>query len=52
MRILTLLLAVLAVSGCAGGSDLERCVQHSVEEGVAQEAARAACERVVPSDGG
>jgi hypothetical protein len=41
-----LLLAVLAapaLSACAGGSPLEACVQHSVDEGVDRARAEQAC---------
>jgi hypothetical protein len=36
-------LVVLLLTGCAGASELESCVQHSVDEGVARGAAEQAC---------
>ncbi len=45
---LRLALAALLLTGCsAGASPLERCVEHSVEEGVDRAAAQSACEDVV-----
>ncbi len=45
---LRLALAALVLTGCsAGASELETCVEHSVEEGVDRAAAQAACEDVV-----
>jgi hypothetical protein len=32
------------LAGCAGSSELEQCVEHSVEEGIAADRAEQACE--------
>ena len=45
-------LAVLALVSCSTGDDpFAGCVAHSVEEGVAQDRAEAACEEAVGRDG-
>ncbi len=45
---LRLALAALLLTGCsAGASELETCVEHSVEEGVDRATAQSACEDVV-----
>lgn len=52
MRRLPLVLSVLlACAGCAGTSEFQRCVDHSVEEGVARDVAERSCERAVGRDG-
>ena len=40
---LVVVLLAVALAGCAGESPLERCVSHSVEEGVARDVAERAC---------
>jgi hypothetical protein len=45
--LLALGLAALALTGCAGASEFERCVDHSVEEGIARDVAEQGCERAV-----
>jgi hypothetical protein len=46
-RLLSALLLVTALAGCAGESAFDRCVAHSVEEGVDRPAAEQACEAAV-----
>ena len=49
MRLL-LLAAVLAVVGCSGVSELERCIDHSVEEGLDRAQVEAACRASLDRD--
>lgn len=46
-RLLVALLLALAVTGCAGESPLDRCIAHSVEEGIDASVAEQACREVV-----
>jgi hypothetical protein len=46
-RLLLVVVAALLASGCAGQTAFERCVDHSVQEGVRQDAAEQACERAL-----
>lgn len=48
---LAALAVVVIVTGCAGSSELERCVDHSVEEGVDRVVAQQACERALDDVG-
>ena len=48
-RLLAMSVLVLCV-GCAGTSEFQRCVDHSLEEGVDREAAEQGCERAVGRD--
>ncbi|HVM26174.1 MAG TPA: hypothetical protein VM433_00695 [Mycobacteriales bacterium] len=45
------LLGLLLLTACAGTSEFDRCVAHSVQEGVRQDVAERACEQVVGRDG-
>ena len=47
---LRLVLAALLVTGCAGQSAFERCVDHSVEEGIDVSRAEEGCEAAVGRD--
>lgn len=47
----TLLALTLLVTSCGGVDELQRCIDHSVEEGVSQERAEAGCRDVVGEDG-
>jgi hypothetical protein len=43
-------IALLLLTGCAGQSAFDRCVDHSLQEGVRQDAAEQACEQAVGRD--
>lgn len=45
-----LLLALALLAACGGVSKLERCVEHSLEEGVARDRAEAGCRAAVGDD--
>lgn len=50
-RLATLLALSLLLTGCGGVDELQRCIEHSVEEGVSQERAEAGCRDVIGEDG-
>ena len=43
-------IALVLVSGCSGVSEFQRCVDHSVEEGVSVERAEEGCRAAVGDD--
>jgi hypothetical protein len=47
VRLAPLLVVVLLIGGCAGTTPFQRCVDHSLQEGVPREQAEQACERAV-----
>lgn len=49
MRLL-LLAVVLALAGCGGVSELERCIDHSVEEGLDRSQVETACRASLDRD--
>lgn len=44
------LIALLVGTGCSGVSELQRCIDHSVEEGVSVERAEEGCRAAVGDD--
>jgi hypothetical protein len=49
MRLLLLAVA-LAIAGCSGVSELERCIDHSVQEGLDRAQVEAACRASLDRD--
>ena len=47
---LPVLLLVMALAGCGGVSELERCIDHSVEEGLDRAQVEAACRASLERD--